>query len=117
MINRYLKGSGEAMLGLAEASGENRIEEVISKAMTCNLIDDNHITDAQNFLFFIRYGEDQELTVDELFKLSEEFDKYQNEDTHVIWGHAADKGLGDKLKLSVAPDTHQPCEERHRGWG
>ena len=96
-----LKGSGEAMLGLAEASGENRIEEVISKAMTCNLIDDNHITDAQNFLFFIRYGEDQELTVDELFKLSEEFEKYQNEDTHVIWGHAADKGLGDKLKLSV----------------
>ena len=96
-----LKGSGEAMLGLAEASGENRIEEVISKAMTCNLIDDNHITDAQNFLFFLRYGEDQELTVDELFKLSEEFEKYQNEDTHVIWGHAADKGLGDKLKLSV----------------
>ncbi|MBO7629584.1 MAG: cell division protein FtsZ [Bacteroidales bacterium] len=96
-----LKGSGEAMLGLAEVSGENRIEEVISKAMTCNLIDDNHITDAQNFLFFLRYGEDQELTVDELFKLSEEFEKYQNEDTHVIWGHAADKGLGDKLKLSV----------------
>ena len=96
-----LKGSGEAMLGLAEASGENRIEEVISKAMTCNLIDDNHITDAQNFLFFLRYGEEQELTVDELFKLSEEFEKYQNEDTHVIWGHAADKGLGDKLKLSV----------------
>lgn len=96
-----LKNSGEAMLGLAEASGENRIEEVISKAMTCNLIDDNHITDAQNFLFFVRYGEEQELTVDELFKLSEEFEKYQNEDTHVIWGHAADKGLGDKLKLSV----------------
>ena len=96
-----LKGSGEAMLGLAEASGENRIAEVISKAMTCNLIDDNHITDAQNFLFFLRYGEEQELTVDELFKLSEEFEKYQNEDTHVIWGHAADKGLGDKLKLSV----------------
>lgn len=96
-----LKDSGEAMLGLAEASGENRIEEVISKAMTCNLLDDSHITDAQNFLFFIRYGEEQELTVDELFKLSEEFEKYQNEDTHVIWGHAADKGLGDKLKLSV----------------
>lgn len=96
-----LKDSGEAMLGLAEASGENRIEEVISKAMTCNLIDDNHITDAQNFLFFLRYGENQELTVDELFKLSEEFEKYQNDDTHVIWGHAADKDLGDKLKLSV----------------
>lgn len=100
-VASILTNSGEAMLGLAEASGENRIEEVISKAMTCNLIDDSHITDAQNFLFFVRYGEEQELTVDELFKLSEEFEKYQNEDTHVIWGHAADKGLGDKLKLSV----------------
>ena len=100
-VASILTNSGEAMLGLAEASGENRIEEVISKAMTCNLIDDSHITDAQNFLFFVRYGEEQELTVDELFKLSEEFEKYQNADTRVIWGHAADKGLGDKLKLSV----------------
>ena len=100
-VASILTNSGEAMLGLAEASGENRIEEVISKAMTCNLIDDCHITDAQNFLFFVRYGEEQELTVDELFKLSEEFEKYQNADTRVIWGHAADKGLGDKLKLSV----------------
>ena len=124
-VASILTNSGEAMLGLAEASGENRIEEVISKAMTCNLIDDCHITDAQNFLFFVRYGEEQELTVDELFKLSEEFEKYQNADTRVIWGHAADKGLGDKLKLSVIITKYNantltaklPSESEHAAGG
>lgn len=100
-ILTIMKDSGEAMLGLAEASGEDRIEKVVSEAMTCSLIDDAAIDSAQNFLFFVRYGEGNELKVSELKKLAQEFDKYRNDDTNVIWGHAAEKDLGDKLKLSV----------------
>jgi cell division protein FtsZ len=100
-ILTIMKDSGEAMLGLAEASGEDRIEKVVSEAMTCSLIDDANIDSAQNFLFFVRYGEGNELKVSELKKLAQEFDKYRNDDTNVIWGHAAEKDLGDKIKLSV----------------
>ena len=100
-ILTIMKDSGEAMLGLAEASGEDRIEKVVSEAMTCSLIDDANIDSAQNFLFFVRYGEGNELKVSELKKLADEFDKYRNDDTNVIWGHAAEKDLGDKIKLSV----------------
>jgi len=100
-ILTIMKDSGEAMLGLAEASGEDRIEKVVSEAMTCSLIDDAAIDSAQNFLFFVRYGEGNELKVSELKKLAQEFDKYRNDDTNVIWGHAAEKDLGDKIKLSV----------------
>ncbi len=96
-----LKESGEAMFGLAEAKGENRIEDVISRALTCNLLDDSHISEAQKILFFVRYDEDNAISVDELMKLEDEFDKYNNDNTLVIWGHAAEKGLGDSLKLSV----------------
>lgn len=96
-----MRESGEAMLGLAEASGEDRIEKVVAGALTCPLIDDLNISNAQNFLFFVRYGEGRELTVAELKKLSKEFDKFRSAETNVIWGHAADKDLGDKIKLSV----------------
>lgn len=100
-VLNVMKDSGEAMIGLAEASGDNRIEEVVSQAMTCPLIDDNNITNAKNFLFFLNYGEDQELTVGELKKLSKEIKMYQGPDTNVIWGHGVDKSLGDKIKLSI----------------
>lgn len=96
-----MKNSGEAMLGLAEASGEDRIEKVVRQALTCPLIDDAKIINAQNFLFFVSYGEGRELTVGELNRLSKEFKSFQNKETNVIWGHAMDKSLGDKVKLSV----------------
>lgn len=100
-VLNVMKDSGEAMIGLAEASGDNRIEEVVSQAMTCPLIDDNNITNAKNFLFFLNYGEEQELTVGELKKLSKEIKMYQGPNTNVIWGHGVDKSLGDKIKLSI----------------
>ena len=100
-VLNVMKNSGEAMIGLAEASGDNRIEEVVSQAMTCPLIDDNNITNAKNFLFFVNYGEDQELTVGELKKLSKEIKMYQGPDTNVIWGHGVDESLGNKIKLSI----------------
>ena len=114
-ILTIMKDSGEAMLGLAEASGEDRIEKVVSEAMTCSLIDDAAIDSAQNFLFFVRYGEGQELKVSELKKLSQEFDKYRNDDTNVIWGHAAEKDLGDKIKLSVII-TNYTRQGKHDKW-
>ena len=115
-ILTIMKDSGEAMLGLAEASGEDRIEKVVSEAMTCSLIDDANIDSAQNFLFFVRYGEGNELKVSELKKLAHEFDKYRNDDTNVIWGHAAEKDLGDKIKLSVII-TNYTREGKNREFG
>ena len=115
-ILTIMKDSGEAMLGLAEASGEDRIEKVVSEAMTCSLIDDANIDSAQNFLFFVRYGEGNELKVSELKKLAQEFDKYRNDDTNVIWGHAAEKDLGDKIKLSVII-TNYTRKGKHHEFG
>ncbi|MCQ2279496.1 MAG: cell division protein FtsZ [Bacteroidales bacterium] len=110
-VETITKDSGDAMLGLAEASGEDRIEKVVAGALTCPLIDDANVDYAQNFLFFVRYGEGRELTVAELKKLSKEFDKFRRADTNVIWGHAADKDLGDKIRLSVIITNYTHKEE------
>ncbi len=100
-IESIMKDSHRAMLGLAEASGENRVEKVVEEALSCPLLDVNAITGAKNFLFFISYGPDKKLKVSELDELTEKFGALQTEDTEVIYGRSLDESLGESIRLSV----------------
>ncbi len=100
-IETIMKNSGKAMLGLATASGADRVERVVDDALRCPLLDNPVIADAQNFLFFISYGPDNELKVSELEALTEKFESVKSPEAEVIWGRGIDESLGDALKLSV----------------
>ncbi|MBQ6071300.1 MAG: cell division protein FtsZ [Bacteroidales bacterium] len=100
-IETIMKDSGKAMLGLAVASGADRVERVVDDALRCPLLDNPVIADAQNFLFFISYGPDNELKVSELEALTEKFEAVKSPEAEVIWGRGVDESLGDALKLSV----------------
>ena len=100
-IKTIMKNSGHAMLGLAEAGGDNRIEKVVEDALACPLLSEDVITRAQNFLFFISYGPEKVLKISELEALTEKFNKLKTSESDVIWGRAKDPNLGDKIRLSV----------------
>jgi cell division protein FtsZ len=100
-ISSIMRNSGAAMLGIAEASGENRIDEVIEGVLKCPLLTEEHISNARNFLFSISYGSEQKFRINELEKLTEKFDELKNQNSHVIWGRSEDPTLGNKIKLSV----------------
>jgi cell division protein FtsZ len=100
-IKTIMKDSGHAMLGLAEAGGDNRIDQVVEDALACPLLSEDVITRAQNFLFFISYGPEKVLKISELEALTEKFNKLKTSDSDVIWGRAKDPNLGDKIRLSV----------------
>ena len=100
-IKTIMKDSGHAMLGLAEAGGENRIDQVVEDALACPLLSEDVITKAQNFLFFISYGPEKVLKISELEALTEKFNKLKTSESDVIWGRAKDPNLGDKIRLSV----------------
>jgi len=100
-ISSIMKQSGAAMLGIAEASGENRIEDVIAGALRCPLLTEEHISNARNFLFSISYGSEKKLRISELEKLTDKFEELKSKNSHVIWGRSEDPTLGDKIKLSV----------------
>jgi cell division protein FtsZ len=100
-INTILKQSGSAMLAIAEASGENRVEVVLDKALHCPLLAEEHISNAKNFLFSISYGSEKVLLMDELKVLTDKFNELISKNAHVIWGRSEDPALGDKIKLSV----------------
>ncbi len=100
-IKAIMQNSGHAMLGLAEAEGPNRIDQVVTDALNCPLLSEDVITKAQNFLFFISYGPDENLKISELEALTEQFDKLKTSESDVIWGRAKDESLGAKVRLSV----------------
>ena len=107
-IKTIMKDSGHAMLGLAEAGGDDRVEQVVDNALSCPLISDGDvITKAQNFLFFISYGTEKALKISELEALTEKFNELKTSDSDVIWGRAKDPNLGDKIRLSVIVTNYE----------
>ena len=110
-IETIMKESGPAMLGLAQASGENRVEEVVEKVLTCPLLNEDLVTNAKNFLFFISYGSAEPLKISELDTLTEKFEHLKTQNSDVIWGHAKDDSLGNAIKLSVII-THYNTKEK-----
>lgn len=100
-VQTVMKSSGKAMLGLATASGEDRVERVVDDALNCPLLDTTCITNAQNFLFFISYGTEANFSTTELEQLTDRFYDLQSDDAHIIWGQGVDESLGDAIKLSI----------------
>lgn len=100
-VQTIMKDSGKAMLGIATASGEDRINRVVDDALNCPLLDTTVINNAKNFLFFISYGPDSNFSALELGELTERFDSLQSDDADIIWGQGVDENLGDAIKLSV----------------
>ncbi len=110
-IESIMKQSGQAMLGLATSTGENRVENVVEEAFRCPLLEQDLITDAKNFLFFITYGKDAPLKISELDELTEKFESYKSHDSAVIWGKSVDESLGSAIKLSVIITNYSTLEE------
>ena len=109
-IKSIMSQSGAAMLGIAEASGENRIDEVLENVLHCPLLTEEHISNARNFLFSISYGSEKKLRIRELEKLTDKFEELKSQNSHVIWGRSEDPTLGEKIKLSVIISKYSTAE-------
>jgi cell division protein FtsZ len=114
-ICSIMKQSGAAMLGIAEASGEDRIDKVIEGVLRCPLLTEEHISNARNFLFSISYGSEQKLRICELETLTDKFEELKSKNSHVIWGRSEDPALGNKIKLSVIISKYDTADIKQYG--
>jgi len=110
-VKTIMQDSGKAMLGIATAEGENRVEQVLDEVLNCPLLENADISNAKNLLFFVTYGSSKKITMGELEVLQERFDDMQSENVHLIWGHGLDESLGDKLKLSLVVTNFDTSSE------
>jgi len=95
-----LSNSGTAIMGSATASGMNRSEEAISKALDSPLLNDNKITGAQNVLLLIVSGA-EEITIDEIGEINDFIQSEAKSDVNIIMGVGEDESLGDAIAVTI----------------
>lgn len=95
-----LQNSGTALMSTGMASGENKAEEAVKKALDSPLLNDNKITGARNVLLLIRSGA-EEATMDEIGIIMDYIQKEAGNTADIIFGVGADEELGDAVSVLV----------------
>ena len=95
-----LANSGTAIMGSAKASGQNRAEEAISKALDSPLLNDNKIEGAKNVLLLIVSGSD-EITIDEIGEINDYIQAEAKTSVNIIMGVGEDSTLDEAIAVTV----------------
>lgn len=97
-----MRNGGVAILGNAEASGEDRAQRAIEEALNSPLLNDNDIRGAKWILINITSATGQhEFTMDEVEVIQNYLLTQAGENTDVILGMGYDSNLGDKLGITL----------------
>ena len=99
-VNGVMRNSGVALMGAAEAAGENRAMQALEEALISPLLNSHDIRGASNILLNMLYGE-KEVTMDEISLITDSLQERVGRDVNVIWGAGKDDSLGDKLRVAV----------------
>ncbi len=99
-VNTVMRGSGVAIMGIGLAEGENRALKAVDAALSSPLLEDNNIQGAKHILVNITSGT-KEVTMDEIFSVTEFVQEEAGEGANLIWGNCYDDTLGDKVAVTV----------------
>jgi cell division protein FtsZ len=99
-VYTVMHNSGVALMGRAQAEGENRAVKAIQKALTSPLLNNNDIHGSRNMLLHITSGAD-EVTMDEIGQITDFAQDEAGQSADVIWGLSSDPQLGDKVAVTV----------------
>lgn len=97
-----MRNGGVAILGNAEAAGENRAQKAIEEALNSPLLNDNDIQGAKWILININSSSgEHEFTMDEVEVIQNYLLSHAGESTDVILGMGYDSNLGDKIGITL----------------
>jgi len=99
-VSTVMKDSGVAIMGSAAAEGDNRALKAVEQALESPLLNDNDISGAEYVLLNITYG-DNEVLMDEITEITDFIQDAAGSTADVIFGHAKDESLGEKLSVTV----------------
>ena len=95
-----LSNSGTAIMGSSIASGSNRANEAVIKALDSPLLNDNKIEGSKNVLLLIISGSD-EITIDEIGEINEYIQNETGNNANIIMGVGEDLELGNNISVTV----------------
>ena len=95
-----LSNSGTALMGSAIATGQNRAQEAITKALDSPLLNDNRIIGARNVLLLIVSGS-SEITIDEIGEINDYIQSEAKSNVDIIMGVGEDQELGESIAVTI----------------
>ena len=99
-VKTVMTNSGVAIMGMAEAEGEERALRAAQEALDSPLLNDNDIEGARFVLFNITYGT-REILMDEITEITDHIQNAAGSSADVIWGYGRDEDLGDKIRITL----------------
>lgn len=109
-----LQNSGTALMSTGTATGENKAEEAVKKALDSPLLNDNKITGAKNVLLLIRSG-NEEATMDEIGIINDYIQREAGNTADIIFGVGTDEELGDAISVLVIATGFSNDDLKHSG--
>jgi len=109
-VKTTMKNGGEALMGSAEAKGDNRAEKAAIQAISSPLLDGLSIAGARNVLVNITSG--SSLGIREATTATSVIQREAGENVEVIFGTVIDDNMDDLLRVTViATGFHKDEEE------
>lgn len=99
-VKTVMTDSGVAIMGAAQASGEDRAKRAISEALDSPLLNNNDILGAKDILLNITSGTD-EITMNEMTEITSHIIRKVGNSAAVIWGVGSDPALGDAISVTI----------------
>ncbi len=99
-VRTVMSESGVAIMGSAQAEGEDRATKAVEKALSSPLLNDNNIQGARYVLLNITFG-NQEVLMDEISDITDYIQEEAGASADVIWGYGMDESLGDSLSVTI----------------
>jgi cell division protein FtsZ len=101
-VETVMRNSGVAIMGMGQASGENRAILAIENALASPLLNSNDITGAKSILINISTGHgDHELTMDELGEITDYIYDVASDEALIIRGLSKDDNLDEDISVTI----------------
>jgi cell division protein FtsZ len=110
-IETVMKDSGVAIMGSANAEGDNRAVRAAEAALDSPLLNDNVIEGANYILLSITSGHN-EVTMDEVGEINDYIQAQAGQTAEIILGLGHDPSLGDKVSVTVIATGFKTGEQK-----
>ncbi|MBU4612078.1 cell division protein FtsZ [Achromobacter sp. GG226] len=98
-LTTIMSEPGQAMMGTAVASGEDRARIAAEQAIACPLLEGVDLNGARGVLVNITAG--RSLKRREVNQIMQIIESYRAEDATVVFGQAYDEAMGEELRVTV----------------
>jgi cell division protein FtsZ len=98
-VKTIMSERGMAIMGIGEASGENRARDAAQKAISSPLLEDISIHGARGVL--INVTGNQDMTLHEVHEASSLIQEQAHDEAKIIWGLVYDDAMENSMRITV----------------